>query len=137
MSSQTTHSQKQQTRFEFKTEGMRKEGKNSSSNNLNSTCVCLTGSSKPASQHYHLSITLPSTADGSCTMRLLVQDVTLKEQPLPGVAGRVLLAVKLTTPRLLPDPPVLDVEVVLGQPVLGKRDCQVPATDTPDTPALL
>jgi len=70
-------------------------------------------------------------------MRLLVQDVTLKEQPLPGVAGRVLLAVNLTIPRLLLNPPVLDVEVVLGQPVLGKRDCQVPATDTPDSPTLL
>lgn len=59
--------------------------------------------------------------------------MTVKEQPLPAVAGSVLLAENVTLPVLLPRLPVREVPVDIGQPVAASRDLQVPPTDTRPT----
>jgi hypothetical protein len=68
---------------------------------------CRSNSHKGCSiQRYHFSSAGPGLADGSFTMPALLHDVTVNEQPLPVIVGRVLLALNVTTPRLVPLLPV-------------------------------
>ncbi len=85
--------------------------------------------------HYHTTIEELSTADGSFVRPVALHVVMVNEQPLPAVAGKVLLAVNATTPRLVPVVPVLLLTVVSGQLLTATADFQVPATDTRPTPA--
>lgn len=84
-----------------------------------------------------MSHTGPVTAVVSFTCPVLLQEVTVKAQPLPVVLGSVLAAVSVTVPKLLAVVAVVLVPVTMGQLLAVLRDVHLPAIDTPPTLARL